>query len=121
MNDELEIYGGKFRIELTVKCGSVSEVVLTTLLELDDLGPVNKNKIRDTIMALRSTMPVAEIKSEDQAWNKPSRDPAIGSDGKLTLTDSGLIAAKAGQQDLKKVLEGESVNTKTPVPGSRPA
>lgn len=116
MNDELESYGGKFKIEISVKCGSVSEVVLTTMLELDDLLPANRVKIRDTIMSLRSTMPVSEIKAEDLAWGKPARDPAVGPDGKLTMTDTGLIAARAGQADLQKILEGVHVNPKTAVP-----
>ncbi len=111
MNDDLETYAG-LKIEIEVKCGRVSEVCLRTMIELPDreLVPANKAKIRDTILFLRSTMPVQEIKSEDAWWEKSAREPAVGPDGKLTFGDPGLAAAKAGQNDIKKVLGVRHVN-----------
>ena len=106
MNEDLEVYGG-LKIEISVKCGQISEVALTTQIDVADLGPKSGAKIRDTILFLRSTIPVTEIKADDALFNKPARDVAVGADGKLTLIDISLVAARAGQEDLKKALVGD--------------
>jgi hypothetical protein len=108
MNEELEAesYGG-MRIEIEVKCGRISEVAVRTMVELPDreLLPVNASKIRDTILFLRSTIPITEIRAEDAVYEKPIKDPVFGKDGKVTMVDPEISAAVAGQMVLRKALK----------------
>lgn len=109
-DEDFSTFGDKLKVEISVKCGQISEVALTTLVELNGLDAKSSGKLRDTIMFLRNALPLTEIRSEDREHGKQTREPAIGPDGKLTLSIPGLAAARAGQEDLKKLLGEQNGN-----------
>ena len=103
--DDLETYGG-LKVEIEVHCGKISDVTLRTLIELPnrELTADNCAKIRDTILFLRRTLPVTEIRADDAVHDKPIKEPRVDSSGKLLLVDPELSQAAVGQEKLRKAL-----------------
>jgi len=106
MIDELESFGRRLKVEVSVNSGQINGVELTTCVELEDYKNRAKSAamLREIILLLRDALPVQELRREDQDYTKDLPEIGVGDDGKLTLTSKNLAQVKAGQEDLKKAL-----------------
>jgi hypothetical protein len=112
---DLEPFGsGDLKVEITVRAGDLHGVQLSTIVDLPSYRDAKARvKLREIITMLFDSLPLTELRTRDREYGKETPDAAIGPEGSITVYPKGWAQARAGQEDLRKKLQGRSSHDDT--------
>jgi hypothetical protein len=103
---ELDTYGRKMEVEVSVRAGDIHGVQLTCVVQIEDYTDRARAamKLRGVIETLRNALPVVELKSDERDWRKKPEQLGIDVDGKMVSMRLAPGHVKAAQEELKRRL-----------------